>query len=101
MGLAQTGFLRNSGDKALIFRLAGQDYDEPIFGDHVFADILAVIAATHLHNDNDFAKLAFDFDITEPVNVISKKRNCRATKGELDKRFFDLDGAEDRDSGRG
>lgn len=71
-------------------------------GDHVFADILAVvIAATHLHDDNDFAKLAVDLDITEPDDVIREKRNCIVTKGELDRRFLDLDGAEDRDSGGG
>lgn len=101
MGLAQTDFLRNSGDKAVIFRFAGQDYDESIFGDDVLADILAVIAATHLHDDNDFAKLAVDLDITEPDNVISEKRNRIVTKGELNKRFLDLDGAEDRNPGCG
>lgn len=32
LGLAQTDFLRNSGDKAVIFRFAGQDYDESADG---------------------------------------------------------------------
>jgi len=52
LGLAQTDFLRNSGDKAIIFRSAGQDYHEPIFGDHVFADILAVIAQSAAQSQN-------------------------------------------------
>src|SRR6266446_1327369 len=85
LGLARTDFIRNSGDKAVIFRAAGQDYNEPIFGDDVFADILAVIAATHLHDHNDFAKLAVHLDITEPDNVIGEKRNRIVTKGELNK----------------
>ena len=67
--------LRNSGDKALIIREAFTDDDHTLGGDFIFADVLAMVAAAHLDDDHDLAKLAVDLYIPKPDNVIGEKRN--------------------------
>ena len=66
---------RNPGDKALIIRQALVTDDEPVGGDFIFADIVAMFAAAHLDNDQDLAKLAVDTYVPKPDNVIGEKGN--------------------------
>jgi hypothetical protein len=65
--------LRDSSDEALIIRKAvTQDY-HALGGDFIFADIFAMVAASHLDNHHDLTKLAVDAYVPEPDNVIGEK----------------------------
>ena len=90
-GSVQT--LGNPSDEALIIREAVTDDDHALGGDFVFADILAMVATTHLDNDHDLAKLAVDAYVPKPDNVIGEKGNRVGAEGELCERLVHLNRA--------
>src|ERR1019366_4287719 len=87
---------RNPGNKALIIRQAIGADDEPVGGDFIFADIVAMFAAAHLDNDQDLAKLAADTHVPKPDDVIGEKGNRVGTEGEFRERLIHLHRAENR-----
>ena len=85
--------LRNSRDQALIVREAFADDDHTLGGDFIFADILAMVATTHLDHDHDLANLAVDAYVPKPDNVIGKKGNREGTEWEFCERLVHLNRA--------
>ncbi len=53
----------------------------PSAGDLIFADVVAVIAAPHLDDDHDLAKLALDLHVTKPDDIVGEKRDGVGTEG--------------------
>jgi len=43
--------------------LAGMNHDDAFVRDHILADILAVIAAAHLHDHQNLAKLPVNLNV--------------------------------------
>ena len=85
--------LRNSGDKALIFREAATHDDHALGGDFIFANVLAMVATAHFDNDHDLAKLAVDAYVPKPDNVIGEKGNRVSTEREFRERLVHLNRA--------
>src|ERR1019366_3336290 len=87
---------RNPCDKALIIRQAIVADNHTLGGDFIFADIAAMVAAAHLDNDQDLAKLVADGYIPKPDNVIGEKGNRVGTEREFCERLIHLHRAENR-----
>src|ERR1700688_5044938 len=94
--LARTGPVRYSGAHFGVVRTPRVDNHYALVGNDVFADVLAVIAAEQLYDDHQLAKLATDFHVTQPDDVIGKKRNRIVAELKRRKIVLDFDGAEDR-----
>src|SRR5471032_339476 len=97
----RTGPRRDPRDQSFVVRRPRPDDDHALVGDDVFADVLAVIAAAHLDDDHDFAKLAVDLDIAQPDDVIGQERDRIVAEGKSGERVFDFDRAENGDPGSG
>ena len=76
--------LRDSRDKTAIPFHAGA-YDKSLGSDVVFPDIIAVVAAPHFDDHEDFAELTVDLYITEPDNIVGEKGNRKVAKAEIGK----------------
>src|ERR1700722_2838121 len=49
--------------------------DDSIRGDFILADVLAVVAPTHLDDDHHLPQLAVDLHIAEPDDVVGEERD--------------------------
>src|SRR5271168_5352013 len=78
--LARTGSVRDSSAHFGVVRTPRVDNHHALAGNDIFADVLAVIAAAHLDDSHHLAKLAIDFHVTQPDNVVGKKRNRIVTE---------------------
>jgi hypothetical protein len=60
-------------------------YDDPLGRDFIFPDIIAIAAAPHFDDHEDFAELTVDLYITKPDNIIGEKRNREVAEEEMGK----------------
>src|SRR5471032_3397399 len=75
------------------------DHDHALAGNDIFADVFAVIATTHFDDDHDLSKLAVNFDIAQPDDVIGEERDRIVAEGKSGKRILHFYRAENRNPG--
>src|ERR1035437_4701473 len=68
--LARAGSRGDSCGQPVVVRGSRVDDDDALVRDDIFADVFAVIAAAQFYHNHHFAKLAVNFHITHPDNVI-------------------------------
>src|SRR5450759_3783145 len=97
--LSRAGARGCSCGQPVVVRGSRADDHHALVRDDIFADVFAVIAAAHFDHDHHFAKLAVNFHITHPDNVIGQKRNRILAKGQRGKCILHTNRAENRDPG--
>src|SRR5665213_3422205 len=85
--LAWAGLLRDSRGQTVIVRGSRVDHDHALAGNDIFPDVFAVIAATHFDDDHDLAKLAVNFHVAQPDDVIGEERDRIVAEGKPGKRI--------------
>src|SRR5947209_1505878 len=90
----------NSRDEPLITAEALAD-DDSVGCDFVFPNVFAVIATAHLHDQQNLAKCSLDLHVSEPDNVVGEKRDIKGAERRIRERFFQLQGAQNRDADSG
>src|SRR6185295_3889873 len=77
---ARAGLLGDSCDQPEVVRAPRVDDYDAFARDDIFTDVLAVITAAHFDDHDHLPKLAIDFHVAKPDNVIGEKRNRVVTE---------------------
>src|SRR4051812_43847589 len=81
--------------------MPGTDHDHALVGNHIFAHVLAVVAAAHFDDDHYFAELAVDFDVTQADNIVGQEGDGVMAEFERIESIFNLDGGHNRHASAG